>query len=123
MVIALVGNQNSGKTSIFNRITKMNQHVGNFPGVTVDITIGKVEGYKNCEIVDLPGLYSLYTYSEDENVTKEFLDKNKPEVIINVIDCMNLQRGLYLTMQLKRLGLPIVMALNMLDDLKRIMEK
>lgn len=119
MVIALVGNQNSGKTSIFNKITKMNQHVGNFPGVTVDITVGKVEEYKDCEIIDLPGLYSLSTYSKDENVTKEFLYKNKPEVIINVVDCMNLQRGLYLTMQLKELGIPIVMALNMLDDLKK----
>lgn len=119
MVISLVGNQNSGKTSIFNKITKMNQHVGNFPGVTVDITVGKVEGYHECEIIDLPGLYSLSTYSKDENVTKEFLYKNKPEVIINVVDCMNLQRGLYLTMQLKELGIPVVMALNMLDDLKK----
>lgn len=119
MVISLVGNQNSGKTSIFNKITRMNQHVGNFPGVTVDITVGKVEEYNNCEIIDLPGLYSLSTYSKDENVTKEFLYKNKPEVIINVVDCMNLQRGLYLTMQLKKLGIPVVMALNMLDDLAK----
>lgn len=119
MVISLVGNQNSGKTSIFNKITKMNQHVGNFPGVTVDITVGKVEEYNDCEIIDLPGLYSLSTYSKDENVTKEFLYRNKPEVIINVVDCMNLQRGLYLTMQLKELGIPIVMALNMLDDLAK----
>lgn len=119
MIISLVGNQNSGKTSIFNKITKMNQHVGNFPGVTVDITVGKVEKYNNCEIIDLPGLYSLSTYSKDENVTKEFLYKNKPEVIINVVDCMNLQRALYLTMQLKELGIPIVMALNMLDDLEK----
>ncbi len=119
MVISLVGNQNSGKTSIFNKITKMNQHVGNFPGVTVDITVGKVDEYNDCEIIDLPGLYSLSTYSKDENVTKEFLYKNKPEVVINVIDCMNLQRGLYLTMQLKQLGIPVVMALNMLDDLEK----
>lgn len=119
MIFALVGNQNSGKTSIFNNITKMNQHVGNFPGVTVDMTIGQVTGKKDCQLVDLPGLYSLSTYSEDENVTKNFLYTNKPEVIINVVDSMNLQRALYLTLQLKEIGIPIVIALNMLDEVKK----
>jgi len=119
MIFALVGNQNSGKTSIFNRITNMNQHVGNFPGVTVDMTIGTVEKISNCQIIDLPGLYSLATYSKDENVTKDFLYKQKPNVIINVIDSMNLQRGLYLTLQLKQTGIPMVIALNMLDEVEK----
>lgn len=119
MTFALVGNQNSGKTSIFNRITNMNQHVGNFPGVTVDITLGEVPNISNCQIVDLPGLYSLETYSEDENVTKNFLYTNKPEAIINVVDSMNLQRALYLSLQLKEIGIPMVIALNMLDEVKK----
>ena len=97
----------------------MNQHVGNFPGVTVDITLGEVPNISNCQIVDLPGLYSLETYSEDENVTKNFLYTNKPEAIINVVDSMNLQRALYLSLQLKEIGIPMVIALNMLDEVKK----
>lgn len=118
MVFALVGNQNCGKTTIFNEITNMNQHVGNFPGVTVENTIGEVPNIKNCQIVDLPGLYSLNTYTKEEQVSKEFIFKTKPDVLINVIDSNNLERNLYLTLQLKAIGIPIVIALNMLDELE-----
>ena len=106
MIFALVGNQNCGKTTIFNEITKMNQRVGNFPGVTVENTIGEVPNIKNCQIVDLPGLYSLNTYTKEEQVSKEFILKAKPDVLINVIDSNNLERNLYLTMQLKEIGIP-----------------
>lgn len=119
MILALVGNQNCGKTTIFNQITNMRQHVGNFPGVTVENVIGEVPNHKNCKIVDLPGLYSLNTYTSEEKVTRDFLYKVKPDVIINVIDATNLQRNLYLTMQLKEIGIPMVIALNMLDEVKK----
>lgn len=119
MILALVGNQNCGKTTIFNQITNMKQHVGNFPGVTVENVIGEVPNYENCKIVDLPGLYSLNTYTSEEKVTREFLFKVKPDVIINVIDATNLQRNLYLTMQLKEIGIPMVIALNMLDEVEK----
>lgn len=119
MILALVGNQNCGKTTIFNQITNMKQHVGNFPGVTVENVIGDVPKHKNCKIVDLPGLYSLNTYTSEEKVTRDFIYKVKPDVIINVIDATNLQRNLYLTMQLKEIGIPIVIALNMLDEVKK----
>lgn len=119
MILALVGNQNCGKTTIFNRITNMKQHVGNFPGVTVEHVIGEVPNYNNCKIVDLPGLYSLNTYTSEEKVTRDFLYKVKPDVIINVIDATNLQRNLYLTMQLKETGIPMVIALNMLDEVEK----
>ena len=119
MILALVGNQNCGKTTIFNRITNMKQHVGNFPGVTVEHVIGEVPNYNNCKIVDLPGLYSLNTYTYEEKVTRDFLYKVKPDVIINVIDATNLQRNLYLTMQLKETGIPMVIALNMLDEVEK----
>ena len=119
MILALVGNQNCGKTTIFNRITNMKQHVGNFPGVTVEHVIGEVPNYKNCKIVDLPGLYSLNTYTSEEKVTRDFLYKVKPDVIINVVDATNLQRNLYLTMQLKETGIPMVIALNMLDEVEK----
>ena len=109
MILALVGNQNCGKTTIFNRITNMKQHVGNFPGVTVEHVIGEVPNYNNCKIVDLPGLYSLNTYTYEEKVTRDFLYKVKPDVIINV----------YLTMQLKETGIPMVIALNMLDEVEK----
>lgn len=118
MIFALVGNQNCGKTTIFNEITNMNQRVGNFPGVTVENVIGEVPKIKNCQIVDLPGLYSLNTYTKEETVTREFILKAKPDVIINVIDSNNLERNLYLTMQLKELGIPIVIGLNMLNEFK-----
>lgn len=119
MILALVGNQNCGKTTIFNRITNMKQHVGNFPGVTVEHVIGEVPNYNTCKIVDLPGLYSLNTYTYEEKVTRDFLYKVKPDVIINVIDATNLQRNLYLTMQLKETGIPMVIALNMLDEVEK----
>ena len=118
MIFALVGNQNCGKTTIFNEITNMNQRVGNFPGVTVENTIGEVPNIKDCQIVDLPGLYSLNTYTKEEQVSKEFILNTKPDVLINVIDSNNLERNLYLTMQLKEIGIPIVIALNMLNELE-----
>ena len=116
MIYALVGNQNCGKTTIFNEITNMNQHIGNFPGVTVDIKVGKIND--NYEIVDLPGLYSLNTYTKEEKISKEFILNHKPNVIINVVDATNIERNLYLTLQLKSLGVPIVIALNFLDELE-----
>ncbi len=119
MILALVGNQNCGKTTIFNQITNMKQHVGNFPGVTVENIIGEVPKQNNCKIVDLPGLYSLNTYTSEEKVTKDFLYKVKPDVIINVVDATNLERNLYLTMQLKETGIPMVIALNMLDEVEK----
>ena len=119
MILVLVGNQNCGKTTIFNQITNMKQHVGNFPGVTVENIIGEVPKQKNCKIVDLPGLYSLNTYTSEEKVTKDFLYKVKPDVIINVVDATNLERNLYLTMQLKETGIPMVIALNMLDEVEK----
>lgn len=119
MILVLVGNQNCGKTTIFNQITNMKQHVGNFPGVTVENVIGEVPKQKNCKIVDLPGLYSLNTYTSEEKVTKDFLYKVKPDVIINVVDATNLERNLYLTMQLKETGIPMVIALNMLDEVEK----
>lgn len=115
MICAIVGNQNSGKTTIFNEMTNLNQHVGNFPGVTVEIVSGKVINQKDCEAVDLPGLYSLNTISKDEEVTKQFILTGKPDVLINVIDSTNLERNLYLTLQLKELNIPIVTVLNMID--------
>lgn len=119
MIFALVGNQNCGKTTIFNEITNMNQHVGNFPGVTVETISGEVQGKKNCQIVDLPGLYSLNTYTKEEDVSKEFILKAKPDVIINVVDATKLERNLYLTLQLKELGIPMVLALNMMKEVKQ----
>lgn len=119
MILALVGNQNCGKTTIFNKITNLKQHVGNFPGVTVEYVVGTVPNYKNCKIVDLPGLYSLNTYTSEEKVTRDFLYKVKPDVIINVVDATNLQRNLYLTMQLKEIGIPMIIALNMLDEVEK----
>lgn len=119
MIFALVGNQNCGKTTIFNEITNMNQHVGNFPGVTVETISGEVQGKKNCQIVDLPGLYSLNTYTKEEEVSKEFILKAKPDVIINVVDATKLERNLYLTLQLKELGIPMVLALNMMKEVKQ----
>ena len=117
MICALVGNQNCGKTTIFNEMTNMNQHVGNFPGVTVESKIGVVEKHNDIQVIDLPGLYSLNTYTTEERVSKEYIINQKPDVLINVIDSMNLERNLYLTIQLKKIGIPIVIALNMLDEL------
>ena len=118
MVFALAGNQNCGKTTLFNQLTGSNQHVGNFPGVTVDQKIGEVIGRKNVSIVDLPGIYSLSPYTSEENVTREFLLRQKPNGIINIVDATNIERNLYLTMQLIELQIPMVLALNMMDEVQ-----
>ena len=99
MIFALAGNQNCGKTTLFNQLTGSNQHVGNFPGVTVDQKSGPVRGQKDCTVVDLPGIYSLRPYTAEEIVTRDFILKNKPDGIINIVDATNLERNLYLTLQ------------------------
>ena len=118
MQIALVGNQNCGKTTLFNQLTGANQHVGNFPGVTVDRKSGEVRGQKNLTVVDLPGIYSIRTYSTEEIVTRDFVLNEKPEGIINIVDATNIERNLYLTLQLIDLHVPMVLALNMMDEVR-----
>jgi len=118
MVFALAGNQNCGKTTLFNQLTGSNQHVGNFPGVTVDQKSGEIIGYKDTSIVDLPGIYSLSTYTSEEIITRDFLLKQKPDGIINIVDATNIERNLYLTMQLIELQIPMVLALNMMDEVQ-----
>lgn len=117
LIFALVGNQNCGKTTLFNQLTGANQHVGNFPGVTVDRKDGVIKGYKNTLITDLPGIYSMSPYSSEEIVTRNFLLKEKPKAIINIVDATNIERNLYLTMQLLELNMPMVVALNMMDEM------
>ncbi len=117
MLIALVGNQNCGKTTLFNQLTGSNQHVGNFPGVTIEHKIGQIIGWKNYELVDLPGIYSIRPYSGEEKVTRDFIIKRKPDAIINIVDATNIERNLYLTLQLIEMGKPMVLALNMMDEL------
>ena len=117
LTFALVGNQNCGKTTLFNQLTGSNQHVGNFPGVTVDRKDGVIKGYKNTLITDLPGIYSMSPYSSEEIVTRNFLFKEKPKAIINIVDATNIERNLYLTMQLLELNMPMVVALNMMDEM------
>lgn len=117
LTFALVGNQNCGKTTLFNQLTGSNQHVGNFPGVTVDRKDGVIKGYKNTLITDLPGIYSMSPYSSEEIVTRNFLLKEKPKAIINIVDATNIERNLYLTMQLLELNMPMVVALNMMDEM------
>ena len=117
MIFALAGNQNCGKTTLFNQLTGSNQHVGNFPGVTVDQKSGQVRGQKNCTVVDLPGIYSMRTYTSEEIVTRDFVLDGKPDGIINIVDATNLERNLYLTLQLLTLQIPTVLALNMMDEL------
>ncbi|WP_130838560.1 ferrous iron transport protein B [Lachnoclostridium sp. Marseille-P6806] len=114
---ALVGNQNSGKTTLFNRLTGANQHVGNFPGVTVDRKDGVIIGQKNTLITDLPGIYSMSPYSSEELVSRNFVLDEKPDAIINIVDATNIERNLYLTMQLLEMERPVVIALNMMDEL------
>ena len=117
MIFALAGNQNCGKTTLFNQLTGSNQHVGNFPGVTVDQKSGLVRGRKDCTVVDLPGIYSLRPYTAEEIVTRNFILNQKPDCIINIVDATNLERNLYLTLQLLTLQVPTVLALNMMDEL------
>jgi ferrous iron transport protein B len=118
MIFALAGNQNCGKTTLFNQLTGSNQHVGNFPGVTVEQKIGEITGHKNVSFVDLPGIYSLSPYSSEESLTRDFLLKQKPDGIINIVDATNIERNLYLTMQLIELQIPMVLALNMMDEVQ-----
>ncbi len=118
IVFALAGNQNCGKTTLFNQLTGSNQHVGNFPGVTVDSKSGKIRGHEDATVVDLPGIYSLSPYTNEEIVTRDFVLKGKPDGIINIVDATNIERNLYLTMQLIELDVPIVIALNMMDEVR-----
>lgn len=118
MIFALVGNQNCGKTTLFNALTGANQHVGNFPGVTVDQKMGDITSAKGCSVVDLPGIYSIRPYSTEEIVTRDFVLNEKPDGIINIIDATNIERNLYLTLQLLELGIPMVVALNMMDEVR-----
>ena len=116
LTFALVGNQNSGKTTLFNQLTGSNQHVGNFPGVTVDRKDGVIRGHANTSITDLPGIYSMSPYSSEELVSRNFVLNDKPKAIINIVDATNIERNLYLTMQLLEMGTPVVVALNMMDE-------
>lgn len=118
MIFALAGNQNCGKTTLFNQLTGANQHVGNFPGVTVDRKIGEIRSVKNCSVVDLPGIYSIRPYTSEEIVTRDFLLQEKPDGIINIVDATNIERNLYLTLQLLELRIPMVLALNMMDEVR-----
>ena len=117
LTFGLLGNQNCGKTTLFNQVTGSNQHVGNFPGVTVDRKSGMLRENKNTEITDLPGIYSLSPYSNEEIVTREFVLNERPKGIINIVDATNIERNLYLTMQLMELDIPMVLALNMMDEM------
>lgn len=119
LTFALAGNQNCGKTTLFNRLTGSNQHVGNFPGVTVDRKDGVIKNHSDTLITDLPGIYSMSPYSNEEIVTREFLLKEKPKGIINIVDASNIERNLYLTMQLMELDIPMVVALNMMDEVRK----
>ena len=116
MIFALAGNQNCGKTTLFNQLTGSNQHVGNFPGVTVDQKSGEIRGQKDCTVVDLPGIYSIRPYTPEEIVTRDFILNQRPDGIINIVDATNIERNLYLTLQLMEMRIPMVLALNMMDE-------
>lgn len=116
MIFALAGNQNCGKTTLFNQLTGSNQHVGNFPGVTVDQKSGAVRGQRECTVVDLPGIYSIRPYTPEETVTRDFILNQRPDGIINIVDATNIERNLYLTLQLLEMRIPMVLALNMMDE-------
>ena len=118
LTFALAGNQNCGKTTLFNQLTGSNQHVGNFPGVTVDRKSGAIKGHPETEVTDLPGIYSMSPYSSEEIVTRQFIIGEKPTGIINIVDATNIERNLYLTMQLMELDTPMVLALNMMDEVR-----
>lgn len=118
MVFALIGNQNCGKTTLFNALTGSSQHVGNFPGVTVEKKEGLIKKHKDALLVDLPGIYSLSPYTSEEVVTRDFLIKEKPDCVINILDATNIERNLYLTLQLMEIGIPMVLALNMMDEVR-----
>lgn len=117
-VFALAGNQNSGKTTLYNALTGSNQHVGNFPGVTIEKKEGQIKNYKDASLVDLPGIYSLSPYTMEEVVTRDFLLKEHPDLILNIVDATNIERNLYLTLQLMELSIPMVIALNMMDEVR-----
>ena len=118
LTFALAGNQNCGKTTLFNQLTGSNQHVGNFPGVTVDRKSGAIKDHPETEVTDLPGIYSMSPYSSEEIVTRQFIIGEKPTGIINIVDATNIERNLYLTMQLMELDIPMVLALNMMDEMR-----
>lgn len=118
MIFALTGNQNCGKTTLFNQLTGSNQHVGNFPGVTVDQKIGQIRSAKDSSVVDLPGIYSLRPYTSEEIVTRDFILNEEPDGIINIVDATNIERNLYLTLQLLEMHIPMVLALNMMDEVR-----
>lgn len=118
MIFALAGNQNCGKTTLFNQLTGSNQHVGNFPGVTVEQKIGEIRGHKDCKVVDLPGIYSIRPYTSEEIVSRDFILNEKPDGIINIVDATNIERNLYLTLQLLEMRIPMVLALNMMDEVR-----
>lgn len=119
MIISLVGNQNCGKTTLFNTLTGSNQHTGNFPGITVEQKIGIIKNTNNYSLVDLPGIYSMRPHSSEEIITRNFILNQKPNAIINIIDATNLERNLYLTLQLLELNIPMIIALNMMDEVKK----
>ncbi|MDR1712793.1 MAG: 50S ribosome-binding GTPase, partial [Coriobacteriales bacterium] len=120
MRIALIGNPNSGKTTLFNELTGANQHVGNWPGVTVEQKTGPLRSsYGNAEIIDLPGIYSLSPFSLEEVISRDFIIDEQPDVVIDIVDATNLERNLYLTIQLIELNVPLIVALNMMDEVER----